>query len=379
MREVQAFRNHTFFDSIRHQHPHIERRIGKQIIDVEIEGHILIHPDFLREVLIELDLTHEHGSAESAHSEIEDTAESTAGDGVIQSRFGVQIRGTHKGHTSARVCTRSAPHPVFTEAGVHVCIIKVARITDDGKHDGHHRPVICFIHVFIMEIGIVPAVGIAPTAIADELHAVIDGLRDLRSSRELTGIVNRIHLRIAIIEELCAQPSTHPHRSGRAKRTFRIVACNHESTLHPSGINHIWIAFIAHAFAEHICHLHDLGKGKSSHEHLRKIVIPFDEHIGLIIRIHFVIFRRRIAESGDGEIAHGIAHEQQIVGTVFEIIVSNRLPDFVCRAAGIDFIDHLDIEAQGAFPVDEFSLIVRQIRMRDDEHLRTCQGQAAKI
>ena len=218
----------------------------------------------------------------------------------------MQIRRTHKGYATAKIGCGSHPHPLLAKRRIYA-VGKITGVAHDGVYDGHFLPVVGVIQVGNMEGRIVPTVGISPPAITDQLDTLIDGLLNGIGARVTGGVKHRIHLRVSEIQEPIAKPAAHQNRGGGAKTALSVVARNRESSLHPGGIFHKGLGFIADGLGGHHQKFHDIIEREPTHQHLREIVISVQQRVVLIIGVVFRILRRGEEVCGDGIGAHRIA------------------------------------------------------------------------
>ncbi|KAF5048291.1 hypothetical protein DSECCO2_451590 [anaerobic digester metagenome] len=142
-----------------------------------------------------------------------------------------------------------------------------------------------------MERRIVPAVGISPPAVTDQLYTLIDGLLNGIGARVTGWVKHRIHLCISEIQEPIAKPAAHQDWGGGAKIALSVVTGNRKSSFHPGCIFHKGLRFIANGLGGHHQKFHDIIERKPTHQHFREIVISFQQCVELIIGVVFRILR----------------------------------------------------------------------------------------
>jgi len=256
---------------------------------------------------------------------------------------------------------------------------KVAGIADDGKHDGHPRPAECGVQIRRVKGGIVPAVGIPPTAVADELDTLVDGRLDQCGSRIGGRVENRVHLRVAVVEHLFPQPARHMDRGGGAQAAFRVVARHSQASGHPTCVAHVRRSFVDDGLVRHAHILGDIVEREPSHQHLGEIVIAGDEGVLVVVGVVFLILRRGVKGRGDREGACDVAQQEQVVATVVQVMVADEVFVVIQSRADLGLIGDKDVEAQGFLPLHKAGQIVAQRVMGKDQHLGAGGGQVAQV
>ncbi len=224
-----------------------------------------------------------------------------------------------------------------------------------------------------------PAVGVAPTAVADELHALVDGTLDGRGSGIGGRVKNRVHRGVAVSQHLIAQPAGHEDRGRRTQAAFRVVSGHGQAAPHPGGVGHRGCFFMEDGLASDGHKLRHIVEGEASHQHFREIVVSFEHGVLMVVRVVFRVFRRGEEGCGDGIISADVAKEEQIIAVVLVVVVQNVGLELVERGADVRFVGHIDVEALGALPTDEIGLVTGQRAVADDQHLGPGNGQVAQI
>ena len=256
---------------------------------------------------------------------------------------------------------------------------KVAGITDDGKYDGHPRPAEGGVQIRRIKGGIVPAVGIPPAAVADELDTLVDGRLDQCGSRIGGRVENRVHLRVAVVEHLFPQPARHMDRGGGAQAAFRVVARHSQASGHPTCVAHVRRSFVDDGLVRHAHILGDIVEREPSHQHLGEIVIAGDEGVLVVVGVVFLILRRGVKGRGNREGAGDVAQQEQVVATVVQVMVADEVFVVIQSRADLGLIGDKDVEAQGFLPLHKAGQIVAQRVMGKDQHLGAGGGQVAQV
>ncbi len=134
-----------------------------------------------------------------------------------------------------------------------------------------------------------PAIYVSPTAVANELHALIDGLLNGGSAGVAGRVKYCIHSGIAVIQKAIVKPSAHGYRRGGVRAGFSVVSGCYQSAFHPAGIAHKRFGFIADGLGGHHGKFHDIREGKTPHQEVWKVVTIVHQGVKLIVCVVFLI------------------------------------------------------------------------------------------